>query len=146
MYCDKKFEAEVHNVKNANRLKIIHWLGGTVKLGNKELLYKEQTGFIKEFLIITKSFIPSIYCSIWKFCQSKKWQNLSLFSEHVIVKISSKRDQFWDFTLKRVPGICNPCIIWKHFGSKVNKIEKTIIHSSLFPTKKMHVSGILYLI
>ena len=48
MYCDKKFEAEVHNVKNANRLKIIHWLGGTVKLGNKELLYKEQTGFIKE--------------------------------------------------------------------------------------------------
>ena len=34
-------------------------------------------------------------------------------SEHEIVKRDFRKffDQFWDFTLKRVPKICDPCII-----------------------------------
>ena len=46
------------------------------------------------------------------------WEMLKLVVSE-IVKISKKRDQFWDFTLKRVPKICDPCILWKPFGTKL---------------------------
>ena len=79
---------------------------GTVKLGIKELLSKEQTEFKELFANYQPFYIINLLLN------KKSFANLrNAISEHEIVKISKKRDQFWDFTLARVPEICDQRIL-----------------------------------
>ena len=63
---------------------------GTVKLGNKELLNKEQTGFKELFTDYQPFYTVNLLLNkeLW---QPRKCQNLA-FSEHGIVKIRKKGD------------------------------------------------------
>jgi hypothetical protein len=84
----------------------------TVKLGDKERFDKEQ------ILLYPKSTVTYLR----NFCQSRKSKTLVKMRLWKLLKkgdFSNFLDQFWSFTLKRVPKICDPCILWIPFGSKV---------------------------
>ena len=84
----------------------------TVKLGDKEHFDKEQ------ILLYHKSTVTYLR----NFCQSRKSKTLVKMRLWKLLKkgdFSNFLDQFWSFTLKRVPKICDPCILWIPFGSKV---------------------------
>jgi hypothetical protein len=75
---------------------------------------------------------------IKNFCQSRKCQNLALVNRR-LRKLAKKGDfrnildQYLGFTLKRVLKISDPCILWKHFGTKLMiDCKKETIFSWLF--------------
>ena len=75
---------------------------------------------------------------IRNFCQSRKCQNLALVNRR-LRKLAKKGDfrnildQYLGFTLKRVLKISDPCILWKHFGTKLMiDCKKETIFSWLF--------------
>ena len=73
----------------------------TVKLSDKEHIG------VKELFTDYQPFF-TINLLLRNFCQSRKWQNLALLNQDFEKKID---DQFWGFTLTRVPKIHDLCIL-----------------------------------